>query len=73
VVQSGPELAIRIILRHGSPPGWEWPARERLAKVDPLLAGVRMEAVDRLEQTIAGKTPMIIRRPSAVQHPSCAS
>lgn len=36
--------------------------RARLAKIHPRLAGTRIEVVDRLEQTRAGKTPMMIRR-----------
>jgi hypothetical protein len=36
--------------------------RERLSKIHPRLGGARIETVQRLEQTRAGKTPLIIRR-----------
>lgn len=36
--------------------------RSRLVKISPRLGGTVIQVVDRLEQTRAGKTPMIIRR-----------
>ena len=36
--------------------------RSRLAKVHPELAQVRIKRVSRLQQTLAGKTPMVLRR-----------
>jgi len=36
--------------------------RSRLSKISPRLCGTVIRVVDRLEQTRAGKTPMIIRR-----------
>ena len=36
--------------------------RARLAKISPRLGSAEIRVVDRLEQTRAGKTPMIIRR-----------
>jgi phenylacetate-CoA ligase len=35
---------------------------QRFVRVHPAFASLRVEIADRLEQTIAGKTPMVIRR-----------
>lgn len=39
--------------------------RERLGRVDPALARIRIRQVGELERTLAGKTPMILRAPEA--------
>jgi phenylacetate-coenzyme A ligase PaaK-like adenylate-forming protein len=62
ILQEGSALRLRV-----TPPGAlsaeeEAGLRGRLAKVDPELAAIALERVDSLHQTVAGKTPMIVRR-----------
>ena len=61
VIQRGPDVQLHYTSRQCLTEQALAPVRVRLAKVHPLLAAVEMRKVDVLQQTIAGKTPMVIR------------
>jgi phenylacetate-coenzyme A ligase PaaK-like adenylate-forming protein len=63
-VQEGERIA--MLLTAGRPIAAETIAaiRGRLAKIHPELGRIEVRQADRLRQTIAGKTPMILRRAS---------
>jgi len=62
VVQEGPKLRLRYTARDVLPAEEAAGLRQRLRRVDPGLGAVALERADTLEQTVAGKTPMIVRR-----------
>lgn len=60
-VQTGHEIALLYTAAAELSPDAAQTVHIRLARIHPLLAHVRLERVDRLRQSVAGKTPMIIR------------
>ncbi|MFG0329523.1 MAG: hypothetical protein ACF8PN_06430 [Phycisphaerales bacterium] len=66
VVQDGAAIELRLVV-DGSPDpdSLKSEIRDRLARVNPQLESTRLRIVDELEQSTAGKTPMIIVRPPA--------
>ena len=62
VVQNGGDLCIRFLSPADLPADRAREIRARLTKVHPELAATSLERVETLEQTPAGKTPMIVRR-----------
>ena len=62
VVQSGEELRIRILVREGVNGEAEESIRAQLSKIHPELSKSPIERVTALEQTVAGKVPMIVRK-----------
>jgi phenylacetate-CoA ligase len=53
-------LRIRYVARADLSEGRLGEIRERLRKIHPELAAARFERVDRIHQSVAGKTPMIV-------------
>ena len=62
VVQSGEDLRIHYLSSVPLSPEIEEGIRARLVKVHPWLAMVSLDRVPSLERSIAGKTPMVVRR-----------
>jgi phenylacetate-coenzyme A ligase PaaK-like adenylate-forming protein len=62
VAQRGADVRLRFTGTRGLSAEEEDGLRARLAVIHADLAGVSLERVDALERTIAGKTPMILRR-----------
>jgi phenylacetate-CoA ligase len=62
VVQTGSDLRLRITSREALSAQDEAGLRRRLAIAHPDLAAIALERVEALSLSIAGKTPMIIRR-----------
>ena len=62
VVQRDSDIAIRILCAAPLPPTVRQGIQDKLARVHRLLATVPLSAVGQLETTIAGKTPMILKR-----------
>jgi phenylacetate-CoA ligase len=62
IIQNGDELRILYAAADDLPPEQGTGLRARLAKIHPSLATIRLERVATLHQTVAGKTPMIVRR-----------
>ena len=60
--QDGDDLRIHYTSEDALPPEQERGILARLTKVHPSLGAIRLERVAALDQTIAGKTRMIIRR-----------
>jgi len=69
VVHDGDEVRLHYTSEDGLPPEQANGIRARLAKVHPSLGAVRLERVPALDQTIAGKTRMIIREGPAAPQP----
>jgi phenylacetate-coenzyme A ligase PaaK-like adenylate-forming protein len=63
VVQGGGSLDLSIIFEGDLPAPVEELIRSRLGRVHPLLADMRIRAVETLLQTASGKTPVIIDEP----------
>jgi phenylacetate-coenzyme A ligase PaaK-like adenylate-forming protein len=63
VVQAGGDLRIHYLSTVRLSAQREGEIRTRLVKVHPDLAVVCLERVAALERSIAGKTPMVVRRP----------
>ncbi len=61
VVQRGPNVQLHYTSGQCLSEQALAPVRVRLEKLHPALAAVEMRKVDGLRQTIAGKTPMVIR------------
>jgi phenylacetate-coenzyme A ligase PaaK-like adenylate-forming protein len=62
VVQEGPRIELRFMAARDLTPPEEGAIRERLHKVHAALEKVPLVRVHELQRTIAGKTPMILRR-----------
>ncbi len=62
VVQKGPDLRLRYAAERLLDSGEESEIRRRLGVVHPELAGISFERVGSLDQTVAGKTRMILRQ-----------
>ncbi len=62
VVQNGEDFRIRVLVREGVNGKAEEAIRSQLAKIHPELARSPIERVAALEQTVAGKVPMIVRK-----------
>lgn len=62
VIQEGADLRLRVTAIRELSTDDEAALRRRLAVVHRDLESIALERVDALQQTIAGKTPMIIRR-----------
>jgi glycosyltransferase involved in cell wall biosynthesis/phenylacetate-coenzyme A ligase PaaK-like adenylate-forming protein len=73
VIQDGFDIRLHYVA--GEDLSQEWTSRicSRLAGVHPSLARIEISRVERLEQTVAGKTPMIIRRNVWNANPVCSS
>jgi hypothetical protein len=63
VVRGGDGLTLNLLCDGGLAEPSEALIRSRLRRVHPLLGGMRIRCVDRLEQTAAGKTPVVIGEP----------
>jgi len=63
MVQEEGRLILRVTLREPLPAAQKDGIRRRLAQLHPALDPVEIEAVEALARTVAGKTPMVIRRP----------
>jgi phenylacetate-CoA ligase len=61
VAIGGPELRIRYVAGEELREARIGEIRERLRKIHPGLAAARLERVERLPQSVAGKTPMVVR------------
>jgi len=64
VVQAGTDLRIHYLSPERLSGQREEEIRTRLLKVHPELGKVSLERVVALERSIAGKTPMVVRRPA---------
>jgi phenylacetate-coenzyme A ligase PaaK-like adenylate-forming protein len=62
VIQDGLEIHVRYLSGEALSQEWMSTIRRRLARIHPDLARVKIARAEQLEQTIAGKTPMVIRR-----------
>lgn len=62
VVSEGGRLRLAFTAASELPESEETAIRGRLGRIHDALAGIPLERVEQLEQTIAGKTPMILRR-----------
>jgi phenylacetate-CoA ligase len=65
VVQGMGNLTFNLLTEDNLPASVEGRIRTRLCRIHPLLADVRIETVDALMQTAAGKTPMVIDEPES--------
>jgi phenylacetate-CoA ligase len=63
VVQGRGNLTFNLLTEDNLPASVEERIRTRLCRIHPLLADIRIEAVDALMQTAAGKTPVVINEP----------
>jgi phenylacetate-coenzyme A ligase PaaK-like adenylate-forming protein len=63
LLQEGSSLRLRFTARRELAPEEVRGLRERLRAIDPGLTAIVLERVEALEQTLAGKTPMILSRP----------
>jgi phenylacetate-CoA ligase len=63
VVQTGPRIELRVLSERELATEEEDGVRARLGKIEPALARIEIVRSEALERTIAGKTPMILRRP----------
>jgi len=61
IKQEADKIVVKILVNEEFTYKHEAEIREKLAKIHPDLGSVRFEKTDRFDQTIAGKTPMIIR------------
>jgi phenylacetate-coenzyme A ligase PaaK-like adenylate-forming protein len=61
MVREGKRLILRLTLRGALDDAEKAGILERLAKIHPTLGDTEFEVVKALEQTTAGKTPMVIR------------
>lgn len=68
VVQTGNRIELLVIRNERYNSEAETVIKTRLEKVHPGLKDVEFEFVDQLEQTLAGKTPMIIRKSDENRH-----
>ena len=55
-----PLWSIRFVAPHGLPEKRVREVRERLAKAHPLLGAAVLERVEALDQTVAGKTRIVV-------------
>ncbi len=62
MVQEGERLTLRLTALAPLTPGDLGEIRARLVKINPGLGAAKIQVVECLEQTRAGKTPLIIRR-----------
>jgi phenylacetate-coenzyme A ligase PaaK-like adenylate-forming protein len=62
VVQEDSALRLRYTAERELDSGQQADIRRRLAQIHDELEGTRFERVEALERTIAGKTPMVLRR-----------
>ena len=62
MIQEGEDFTLLLTTSSSFPPEQMEEIRSRLAKISQRLGTVDIRVVDRLQQTRAGKTPMIIRR-----------
>ena len=60
VVVGGPALAIRYVAGEELAEPRLGEIRGRLGRIHPTLASARLERVERLPQSVAGKTPMVV-------------
>lgn len=65
VIQTKDEIRLLIVKKNGYSKLTQEKIRSKLSKVHPHLHRIKFEVVDKLEKTVAGKTPMIIRQESA--------
>jgi phenylacetate-CoA ligase len=63
IIQSSEQLRLRFTSAEELPEAEKLALLERLEKVHPDLQRLAFERVDHLEQTVAGKTRMVIREP----------
>ncbi len=61
VVQTGSDLKLLLLTRAARSAEIEQEIRSGLAKIHPLLDRVQIQRVSALRQTVAGKTPMVMR------------
>ena len=61
IVQSGADLRLRYTAGRTLETADEAGIRERLRRVHPALGAIAFERVDALDQTVAGKTRMVVR------------
>ena len=74
VIQTGEEVAVRVLAAETLPATVEEGIKAKLGKIHHGLATVKIKRVPRLEGTIAGKTPMILKhRESADDRPISVS
>jgi hypothetical protein len=66
VVQDGYDIQLRYLSGEALSQEWLSRIRSRLGRIYPGLAGIDIRRVEQLEQTVAGKTPMLIRRKDSV-------
>ena len=62
MVQSGAALRLRFTADRALEQAEIAAVRERLRRIHPRLAEIAFERVDALDQTVAGKTRMVVRR-----------
>lgn len=67
VVQEGSALHLCLVARKPLSPQVRRMIQAKLMRIHPDLAQAQIKPVSRLEQTIAGKVPMILRKPAAEQ------
>jgi phenylacetate-CoA ligase len=65
VAVGGPELCIRYVAREELGAALVGEIRERLRKIHPGLAAARFERIERVPQSVAGKTLMVVREAAA--------
>lgn len=64
IVQAAADIEIRCTSAGTIDEAAKQAMRDALGRVHPELSGVRVKQVERLEQTVAGKTRMVIRTPA---------
>ena len=62
IVQRDRDLAIRLLADEPLPQPVHDGIHANLARIHPLLAAIEVRRVPQLETTVAGKTPMVLRR-----------
>jgi len=62
IVQEGSDITVYVVLAEPSAPKATSVIQTALAKIHPALERARIEVVSQLTRTVAGKTPMIIKK-----------